>query len=189
MIKIFLFALFLALGFLVAFRVLLLLVAWCIKYFSGGELNLSSPLVSFFNGLLSVIHITFFSFIFNSLMKKYMPSEVNLLEGFSFFISLGIFGLVWCYFRWEFKLKSFPRLDIDENSLFLMGKKIFIYALMLVCSFYYGFLQLKDIVYGHEIDPLSFVFCAIIMPCTVAIDRLLNQLVLLARVKKCVKEK
>lgn len=103
------------------------------------------------------------------------------LEWYIIYTFIGISLMLWCYFSWDFKLKSIPRFGVD--NVFITIKKSFVFICVMTFSFYYGYKTLNKAIVGEEIDIVTSITNATIVPGIIAFDRVLNQIMVLKKRK------
>lgn len=102
-------------------------------------------------------------------------NELSNLEWYILYTFIGISMMLWCYFNWDFQFKSIPKLAINKKQMTI--KKIIVFILVMLFSFYYGYKTLDKAVIGEEIDLLITITNATIIPGIIAFDRVLNQII------------
>lgn len=103
--------------------------------------------------------------------------EFNSLEWYLLYAFIGVVLVLWCYFSWELKLISIPHIH-DARDKRITIKKIILYSVIVVVSFVYGYCSLNKMVTGQDINTTVIILNATIIPGIIALDRLLNQVVI-----------
>lgn len=101
------------------------------------------------------------------------------LEEYIIYTLIGISMMLWCYFSWDFKFKSFPKFGINNKQIII--KKILVFTFIMIFSFYYGYENLIKIINKKEIDIFIAITNITIVPGIIALDRVLNQIVALKK--------
>lgn len=187
MVKFIFMPLFSSLALLFLIRTVVISVIWFLNHFfhismSFGRKDLGDRICNYIlSGVASFFHLLFFVMIFCTIFLAVLSHDISDLEGFLYLLLFGVFGVVWCHFRWDLKFNAFPRLDIDEKSTYVVAKKIFLFIVVFLANIYYYYQQFLKIVYEREVDASVLVFCTVSIPFMMAIDGILNQFLILFR--------
>lgn len=155
----------------VLFRMVLLLIYAGLKRVIKGaqcvEENFSLSLsVSFF-----LVYIQGFIGAVEGVTLK---QQLTNLEWYFVYVCMGIIAVIWCYCKWTLTLKERPRINRDKRQVAL--KKVIIFSCVMAFSFVVGFNQMKNILYGYEVDTLLLFVNVTIIPGVIALDRVMNQI-------------
>lgn len=142
----------------------------CKLFKSSGKDNMSFGVNLLFSLAFLGIYIQAFSGALQA-VEQYMKTSLEL---YLVLVSIGVISMLWCYFRWDFKFKSRPRFGVNDKMTII--KKIFVYAVVMCFTFYYGYTNINKLVYGQEIDMTIMITNATIIPIIIALDRILNQI-------------
>lgn len=105
--------------------------------------------------------------------------ELSNLEWYMTYTCIGIACIIWCYFKWELAFKALPQFEYDKKAMAI--KKILVFSLVMIISFYYGFAQTEKVINGKEVDTLLIIANATIIPGIIALDRIFNQFAMLRK--------
>lgn len=126
------------------------------------------------NLLFSLAFLSIYIQAFSGALQAVEQYLKTSLEVYLVLISIGVIAMFWCYFRWDFKLKSRPRFGANDKMTII--KKILVYAAIMCFTFYYGYTNINKLIYGQEIDMTIMITNATIIPIIIALDRILNQI-------------
>ncbi len=109
--------------------------------------------------------------------------NINLdnLEWYIVYVIMGITSVIWCYYEWELKFKAKPIfIDKEKNA----QKKALLFFIVLVFTFYFGYVQILKLVEEKPIDSIFIVTYYAIIAIIIAVDRFFNQIYNLYDYKK-----
>lgn len=110
---------------------------------------------------------------------------ITNFEWYLVYTSIGIMAMLWCYFSWSFGWRTKPQFS--KNDFQMTVKKIIVYAALMLFVFYQGYTQLDTSFGGtlaEEKELLVKVVNITIVPGIIAMDRVLNQVNNLIKIKK-----
>lgn len=172
----FLIILFTAIIVLILFRLFfLVIVNISILLFKSSDDSLKKRNVLFSTTFLAVY---IFSFVISvdSLIINIVLSD---LEEYIIFSFIGIASITWCYLKWELSWKAMPKID-DDNTMVAI-KKNFVFSMVMVVSFAYGYGQVKKVISKSDVDEVLIVTNATIITGVIALDRVFNQIISLIK--------
>lgn len=154
-----------------------------------------SGFIVLYNGLCKIFKVTdntkFYLGISSFFLLGYIQALIGAVEGVStnrslsnldwycVYTYIGISMILWCYFSWSPKLWSIPKFSTDNKQIAI--KKVFVFLGIMLFSLYNGYETLNKIVSGKDINVITAITNATIVPGVIALDRVLNQLLLLKR--------
>lgn len=101
------------------------------------------------------------------------------LEWYMTYTCIGIVCIIWCYFKWELTFKTLPKFEDDKIAMAI--KKIIVFGIVMIISFYYGYAQTEKVINGKDVDALLIIANATILPGIIALDRIFNQFAMLRK--------
>ncbi|MGE4214912.1 MAG: hypothetical protein AB7E42_09065 [Anaerotignaceae bacterium] len=127
-----------------------------------------------FSLVLSIVFLLMYSALFIMAVEFFNHrNKFNDLEWYIVYTVIGIYTILWCYFKWKSNLQSIPVLNDNNQEIAL--KKSLLFFLIMIFSFYYGYSQIEKIVSGKEIDMSLTIASVTIVSGIIALDRVLNQ--------------
>jgi hypothetical protein len=102
-----------------------------------------------------------------------VDKRLSDLDWYILFTLIGIIGILWCYFKWDLKINSYPKFNPNKQQIAI--KKIIVFLGVMAFSFCFGYNYIEHNVGGKEIDISLQLINVTTISGIIAFDRVINQ--------------
>jgi len=103
--------------------------------------------------------------------------ELSVSEWYIVYTILGVSSVLWCYFRWEFSIKTIPKPNTNQKQIAF--KKICVFLLVMCFTIYSGYTGFVSKLQNDSSDALSVMLNLTVFTTLIALDRVLNQILVI----------